>query len=475
MLLVVHGEMAILEILSAYLLKTPMKIYIPLLFAAGLTGCATYRPSPLSTQSNAARDIAHIVVNAADMPLPELSGHLFNPGDGLDMTEVAMLAVANNPQLKIARDDAGISHAQAFAAGLLPDPQLGISRDTARNGAPGSTSAFNLGLSYDVNGLLTRQAGKRAAQASAHQTDLNLLWQEWQIVSGARLLFVRNTAEQKLLGILQQEHGLLSSRYAAIGQAVEMGEVTLDAANLDLASLQNMETTINDLSRQINTNRHALNDLLGLAPDTRLLLVGDADIPPLDETKIQKNIAHLAERRPDLRALEFGYASQELRVRMSILAQFPVLNVGLTRARDTSGLYTQGVGMTLSLPIFNGNRGNIAIEQATRQKLHDEYQLRINAAFTEIARILQDQQLLERQLQNVERGVAALAVAARNAQAAFDVGSIDSLIYTNLRNASLAKQAEAILIKQTLLEQRVALLTLLGGELPEITQAEKSK
>gem|GEM_PF-5819581 len=60
-------------------------------------------------------------------------------------------------------------------------------------------------------------------------------------------------------------------------------------------------------------------------------------------------------------------------------------------------------------------------------------------------------------------------------QDAFDVGSIDSLIYTNLRNASLAKQAEAIQIEQSLLEQRVVLLALLGGELPEIAQTGKSK
>jgi outer membrane protein TolC len=453
-----------------------MNIYrLFFLIAVMLSGCATYHPSPLSTKSNATREITHIVVNAADMPLPELAAHPFDPGDGLDMTEVAMLAVANNPQLKVARDDAGISHAQAFAAGLLPDPQLAIARDSPRNAESGSTSGFGLGLSYNVNGLLTRAAGKRAAQATADQTDLNLLWQEWQVVSQARLLFVRNMAEQKLLDILQQEHALTAARYAAIGHAVELGEVTLDAADIELATLQNLETTINSLLRQMNTDQHNLNDLLGLSPDTKLLLVGDADMPILDEGKIQENIEHLAQRRPDLRALEFGYASQEQRVRMSILAQFPVLNVGLTRNRDTFGVYTQGVGMTLSLPIFNGNRGNIAIEQATRQKLHDEYQLRINTATNEIARILQDQKLLEQQLQNVERGASALGVAASNAQAAFDVGSIDSLIYTNLRNASLAKQAEAILIEQSILEQRVALLALLGGELPEIAQTGKSK
>lgn len=50
----------------------------------------------------------------------------------------------------------------------------------------------------------------------------------------------------------------------------------------------------------------------------------------------------------------------------AVLAQFPALNVGLTRARDTSGLYTVGFGLSLSPPIFNRNRGNIAIEDATR-------------------------------------------------------------------------------------------------------------
>lgn len=99
-----------------------------------------------------------------DMSLPELAAYLLDPSDGLNMTEVAMLAVANNPQLKIACDDLGISRAQAFAAKLLPDPQLSITCDTLSNGESGNISAFNLGISYDVNGLLMRSAGNRAAK-----------------------------------------------------------------------------------------------------------------------------------------------------------------------------------------------------------------------------------------------------------------------------------------------------------------------
>ena len=444
-----------------------MKIYSPfLLLVASLAGCAAYHPLPLQTRPRFPVEMPHLVVQSAHMPLPELASHRFDPSDGLDMTEVAMLAVANNPQLKVARDEAGITHAQAFAAGLLPDPQLSLTRDFPTNGAAGNTSAFNLGVSYDVNALLTRSAVKNAARATALQTDLNLLWQEWQVVSQARLLFARNLGQQQLLAVLRKERALLFSRYQRTQQALAQGNLTLDAANADLAALQTLDTAINDLSRQIGANRHDLNALLGLAPDMRVRLVGEPQLPPLYEAGLKSAIERIGARRPDLLALQAGYESQEQRFRQAVLAQFPALNIGLTRARDTSGLYTHGFGITLSLPIFNRNQGNVAIEQATRQCLHDEYQMRINSAAADIARILEDQKLLEGQLQNVESGEETLARAAANAQAAFDAGNIDSLAYTNLRTAWLAKQAEAITLRQTILEQRVALLTLIGGELP---------
>ncbi|HCN88607.1 MAG TPA: TolC family protein, partial [Oxalobacteraceae bacterium] len=431
-----------------------------------LASCATYKPLPLQSTPRFPVDVPHHLALSARMPLPELASHRFDPSDGLDMTEAAMLAVANNPQLKVSRDEAGIAQAQSFAAGLLPDPQLSLARDFPTNGTVGNTSAFNLGLNYDVNALLTRSASTNAARAAQRQVDLNLLWHEWQVVSQVRLLFVRNLGQQQLLAVLQNERALLDSRYRHTQRALAQGNLTLDTANADLAALQTTDTAINDLARQIVTNRHDLNALLGLAPGMKIRLVGDAQLPAIDEAGLKSAMNNIGVRRPDLLALQAGYESQEQRFRQTILAQFPALNVGLTRARDTSGLYTQGFGITLSLPIFNRNRGNIAIEQTTRLRLHDEYQMRINTAFADIAKILADQKLLEKQLKNVQSGEGALAHAAANAQTAFDAGNIDSLAYNNLRTAWLAKQREAITLKQTLLEQRVALLTLIGGELP---------
>ncbi len=82
------------------------------------------------------------------MPLPELATHPFNQAKGLDMTDVAILAVVNNPDLKVARDESGIVKAQLIAAGILPNPQLTGGLDFPLNGDPALVNAFNIGLNY---------------------------------------------------------------------------------------------------------------------------------------------------------------------------------------------------------------------------------------------------------------------------------------------------------------------------------------
>ena len=431
-----------------------------------VAACATYRPAPLDLNPTLPSDPAQVRVVARDMPLPELAAHRFDPADGLDMTEVAMLAVANNPQLKVARATAGVTRAQAFAAGLLPDPQLSLTRDFPTNGGPSNTSAFNLGLSYDVNQLLSHSAKKSAARAQARQADLGLLWQEWQVVSQARLSFVRLTEGARLLRVLREERALARTRYVRRQAAVAVGDITRVTLDIDLAALQKLDKAVNDAERKLTAERYAFNALLGLAPTARLKLVGNADAPPIDVARIRSELPRLARRRPDLRALIQGYRSQEARFRAAILQQFPTLNVGFTRARDTSDIYTTGFGITLSLPILNGNRGNVAIERATRARLRAEFETRLLAAKAEIERILDDQALLRAQRENVARGIDALARTVKAADAAYQARDIDEVAYTDLRTAWLEKRAEAIAIDQALLEHRAALQTLVGTRLP---------
>ena len=445
-----------------------------LLIVLGPVACASYAPRPLPQRSDLAPSASSISLDPARLPFRALAAHPFNPDDGFDMDEVAMLAVANNPQLRQARDALGIARAQSFAAGLLPDPQLGLTFDHPTNGVPGNTNAFNINPSYDVNALLLRSSRVRAATQEQRRVNLELLWQEWQVVSQTRLLFTRLTAQQALMKPLQAARELLRERYERSQQALAQGNVTLDAASLELVALQGVERQINELQRSRLQNEAGLKGLLGLAAEAPLQLTGEPRVAPIDADRVRGLLQQRLNQRPDLAALQAGYRSQEEKFRGAVLAQFPALNVGLSRARDTFGLYTVGFGLSLSLPMFNRNRGNIAIEDATRQKLYDEYQDRINSASSEIAIALENLALLKDQLRRTEQGMAEIETAARRAQSAYDAGNLAGPDYIRLQSALLDRKTEAINLQEASMEQQIALETLLGPDLPESADEDRN-
>ena len=435
--------------------------------ALALAACASYAPKPLPERVSLAADARAVSVDAARLPFRTLAAHAFDPADGLDRDEVAMLAVANNPQLRQARDALGVARAQAFAAGLLPDPQLGVSFDHPTNGSAGNTNGFSLNPTFDAAALVLRSSRREAAAAAADQVRLDLLWQEWQVVSQARLLYTRIMAQEAVRAQLESERRLLSERYGAGREALAAGNVTIDFASALLAALQKIERQLNDLERSLLQDRARLNGLLGIVPTAPLPLAASPQPPALDPAAVRARLEQRLALRPDLQALRAGYRSQEEKLRGAVLAQFPALNVGLTRARDTSGLYTLGFGLTLSLPLLNANRGNIAVASATRRKLLDEYQIRLDAAYRDVAVALENEPLLEGQLRRVGDALGELRDVAGRAEAAYRTGNLAAADYTRLRIALIDKETEQINLREALAEQRLALETLLGPALPE--------
>lgn len=439
---------------------------------AALSGCAAYQPKPLDLRTHMLDAVPHITIDTSKMPLPELRAHVFDPSHGLDMTDVAILAVVNNPELKVARDDAHIAHAQAFAAGLLPEPQVSAETDVPGPRVPGSdTHAFNTGLGWDVGALIYGPKLRAAARLSAKQTDLNVLWQEWQVVAQARVLFAQNLADQQLLLVQQENRALLDSRYRHTQAALAKGLTTADIAMTDLAALAAVGSQLHATEIDANAKHAQLTGLLNLSPAVVLDLVGQAQIPHIDAAKVRAILPDLAKRRPDLLALRAGYESQDQTYRAAILQQFPDITIGINRQRDSSNVYSTGFVLGFALPI-NRNRGNIAVASATRQKLYDDFQARYSAAHRDILTILRDEPLLQRQLKEDIEALVNLRESAKNAQAAFDAGNLDELSYTNLRSGLLAKEIEIINLKESILEQDISLQTLIGSELPVKTATQ---
>lgn len=442
--------------------RTGIRTALVMAAAALTAGCSTYRELPLAATPGAPTQLKDLQVDASQLGFRSLKTHRFDASDGLDAVEVEMLAVVQNPALRVARADLGVAKAQAFAAGLLPDPQVSLSRDFPRNGGPGATTAFNLGASLDISALIQASAARDAAGAALRKVRLNLLWQEWQTMTEARLLFARVRSAQQQLKLLRDTKTLFQQRQDKLDAALSRGDVTLDATAPNETALQDVRRQINDLERQLSKSRLDLNALLGVSPELDLPLVGEPDVPTLDPAQVAAALGTLPQRRGDLLALQAGYAEQEARVRQAILAQFPVLNFGVSRARDTAGLFTNGFSVGFTLPLFNFNRGNIAIEKATRERLAVEYQARLNATHDEVVRNLQDLKLVQSQIERTKDGVAQLQQASDRAAQALGSRGIDVLTYTSLRSALLAREAELITLRQSSAELRIAVSALLG-------------
>jgi outer membrane protein TolC len=432
------------------------KLGVLTLVTAALGGCAAYKSVDLPASASPRPTLT--ALNHQDVPLDR----------ALSIAEVARLAVENNPDLIATRAQRGVSRAQMLQASLLPNPQATGALLPLVAGV-GTTTAWNAGLSQDVRALITYSATRRAAEASGQQVDAQILWQEWQTNNQARLLVVDIVQADRLIRLLHENRDLLRARYQKSQGAVAGGNATLASSAPDLSAVQAVATQLRDQERQQLSRRHQLNALLGLAPQVEVRLNPSLNLPHWDPRTVKDAASILPERRPDLVALQLGYEAQDAKLRGAILSQFPNLSIGLTGGSDNSNIRNLGPQVSLELPVFNQNQGAIAVESATRQQLHDEYVARLTTAVGQVRAMASEITLLSRQLEDVRRELGETRKIAGQAEAAFGAGNIDERSYVDLVGARLSKEQEIVTIEQSLLDQRIAIATLLGAEMPPIT------
>lgn len=414
---------------------------LALLLAASLSGCAVYHARPLATAPDLAVTPQRLTMDPAKLRVAPLKSIVIDASDGLSPVEVAVLTVLNSPDLAAKRRAAKVREAQVFAAGLLPDPQLSVSMDKPVSG-PDTQTAHSYNLSLDLSALLAATYARRAARQSARQADLDLLWAEWTDAQQARQLAETVLANEARAGVLRKVVALAEDRYVRSDRALQHRDVTLQTNAADLAAKVDAETQLRTVEHDAQKARRDLNALLGLRADVILPLVPAPPSDGYDETAVAQALATLPDRRPDLLALKAGYAAQDATVRKAILAQFPLNNIAAAYAKDPAGTTTQGLALTLALPIFNGGRGEVRVQNATREQLHAEYQARLDQTDAEVRGAERERAGARRAVAQLSADVPKLEKLVQPALAAYDRGDLDSQTYLTLSQNVLFKRAD---------------------------------
>ncbi len=385
----------------------------------------------------------------------------------LTPAELGLLAVQNSPDLRAARARRGVAQAQVIQAGLLPDPVLSGSYNVLLAG-PAFANAIGATLTQNVSALVTLSARRRAARQAALQVDADLVWQEWQTISRAQTLAIDLVEQARLLASLEQTLDALKQRASITAAAVRQGNATLQSLAPDVAALTSLQTQHDAAVLAQDQRWQSLDALLGLLPDVRPLLATALDIPTITPAEAGTLLASLPDRRPDLIALQLGYAAQQASVRAAILGQFPTVTLGPNYGSDTTRVQSFGPSASLTLPLFNRNRGQVAIQTATREQLRAEYLARLDTAAGGVRALVANLALLERQLGQARAGVAQARAMAADASGALRSGLLDELTYVELLSTRLEKERQVIGLEQQVLDDRTALATLLGAGLPTV-------
>jgi cobalt-zinc-cadmium efflux system outer membrane protein len=400
-----------------------------------------------------------IRVQAKEIQHPILKPIEFDIRNGLSPDEAAILAVIANPKLRASRDQRQLAQAQLLQAGILPNPQFSYSLGVPTAGmTQGTINAYNYGLNWEITSLVSQSAKIAAARADQGSLDLDVAWQEWQAAQAAKLHVYHLGFFDQELAVARYEEEKLKDNLGQVKRAADLGLMTrIDLAAAD-AAFQKMHSTVLTAEQQREEERLALNQSIGFPDEQTIPLEQNLGLPSVNGLpQAAQLIEGIEQRRLDLLALKRGYQGQEERLRAEILTQFPKISIGFMRARDNTDVITTGFGVTIDLPLFDRNQGAIAVANATRTKLFDEYIARMFEARGEVGRLVADMKSLQRQIEASETSIPILQNLVESYRMALLQRNADVVTYYNARSDLSAKRLEAVALKRQFADSYVAL------------------
>lgn len=439
---------------------TPLRMRA-LLVLTLLAGCASYAPDPLRNDPAVlALPAAEILQRRAEaITRSWLTPARIDLDAPLDANAVATLAVLNNPDLIALRAHAGVADAQVFAAGLLPDPSFSLGADRVLRG-PDTLLNLTAALGLDLNALRNRTLTRAQAIARARSVRLDLAWAEWQTAGQACLQAVRILGLQRQLPLL--EAGAQAARMQAEQalRAAARGDLANSEAQALRLTAFDADTRLRDARQQLQQAEQSLARLLGL-PSDRVLPLAAQPLPPPPPTAAR--LFELARReRADLAALRAGYDAQEASVRLAVQRQFPTLNLTINGNRDSAGNLLLGPAVDFTLPLWNRNRGDIAIERATRSALKADYEARLFQTRADLDAAVTALQQARDQLAQARVDAEALQQRAQAAQAAQARGDLPAAAALVIEQAWRDRNLLIVQLEQTIAEQTLAVELLCG-------------
>jgi outer membrane protein TolC len=440
-----------------------------MLAASFLVGCQTYDPAPLDidaySSSLDARMIDTEPVSAFARRLYETGEDVptrFDPADGISYAEGEVLALFYNPELRIARLEAGVALATRETAGLWEDPVFGF--DGAEILSPPSPFEFGLmgSLTIPISGRLEVEKDRAGA---AYEAELrSLVDAEWRIRARLRRQWSTWTA-----AVAKSE--LLSDMIAKLIEINDVADILEDAGELNRVQRRLLQIELADrmaqsteMDLQVLQDEAALLELLGLPPDARSQLV--PAFPESMAPEVSDVTERLIESNTELAVHFAEYRTAEETLRLEIKKQFPDIVIGSgygTEFNDHRVMF----GISVPVPILNANRAGIADAKARREVARASAETTFARLFRalSVAKTALEVKRIQRDRYE-QKIVPLLTEQASDIERIADLGELDMFVLLETVTRTLNAKRRLIELQLAELEAVITVREILGPDSP---------
>ncbi len=314
----------------------------------------------------------------AQGPAPASAAALAEPAPApLTLAEAIALALARNPDIAMAQREFDASGGSALQAALRPNPELSIQQEDFKRGR--QTSTVQLTQTLELGGK--RAARVAVAQRVRDQAAADIELARADVRSRAVVAFYEVLVAQERLHLAQSSLGLASGDAEATAKRVRAGKLApLEETRAKVAQAA-AQAALAQAEGHVRAARQKLFALWGDTHPRATPVIGSLDLPGdglADAVVGARMTASPVLRRARLE-LERAQAAVELE-RARRVADVTV-SVGAKRSQE-SGITAAVVGLSVPLPLFDRNQGNLEEALSREEKAREALaatELRLNA------------------------------------------------------------------------------------------------
>ncbi|MDZ4289809.1 MAG: TolC family protein [Prosthecobacter sp.] len=308
-----------------------------------------------------------------------LFGGMLSLKGAVTLDDIAVRVSAKNPDLIAARFMIAEAKGRHLGSGRLMNPEIEVS---GRHMTQGREGGFSVGLmqKFPVTARLRIEKTVTAAQIAAAEAEVDD--KRRMLIAEAESMAVRILAMQAEIGIAEGQATLAEKLTEIATARAAANESAIDAGQMRLEARQ-QRNSIRKRQAEIAAMNELLKPMLGLSANDELAVTG-ALPEATAASRVQSN-----DVRPDIQAALHRVDAAAQSVNLAKARKWEDVSAGVMVDRSRTmdepmGLENEtmiGVRISIPLPFWNRNQGEIAETTAMRSRALAEVQaLRLKAA-----------------------------------------------------------------------------------------------